>query len=453
MASRFEERPDETNLITPEVAERIVERFAEMQAERQRVEAAEKERLASMTRVQELADLLGTTSDEIETIAKEVQGSYVKKLAPTEPMSRFPVPEATSTWPIHLAYICVIGVIAVWAAAPKNPVLSYAPGGPMPYVKSPEDPMHSAVSALQFDPYLKGYTREMSPFLNMGNGVPTQVVTAPSVTSPPPGFQISVVTPLGRKTIYGSVGYPESSRSPEMLRDSVRSLAEYEESLAKVEPVFPTAGYENVPYLQEAATYQGQSRIVGWHNIEIYDGAKLYRALIPDKRYAKDLSAYNAELDRRLNHLTDTKFFPNLPPGNLRPNSIQLKPTPALPRGTSMMVWNGEKTVWAQGTALEPTELETRASVSNLVSEATKLLKPLMRSGEDHLQVELVYPGGEYYNNWPLDSAKGYPPKGILSRQMSELDDLAEAYRNSLTTKATTRTSINPPTFSTSPVR
>lgn len=441
MASRFEEKPEESNLFTPEVAERIVERFAERQAERQRIEAAERERLASMTRVQELADLLGTTPEEIQSIAQEVR-SDVRTLPPqADPTERFPA-QAKPTWPIHLAYLCTIAVVTMWALAPKDGAT--IPAGSTPTLPVSSNP-RAPVSALSFDPYLQGYTRSLNPMM----GTETQVVTAPTVIAPPPGFQVSIITPLGRKTIYGSPmgAYHDPKESAEALKKTVRSLAAYEESLAKVDPSLPVTPYLNAPWQENVASYQGEPRLVGWHNVEIYDGSRSYRALVPDKRYAKDLASYEGSMQQRLDHLTDTKFFPSLPPANLRPNSIKIEPATALPKGTSIMIWNNNKTVWAQGTGGKESIPHLRTAISSLFGRAEDILTPLMGPKEDHLQVQFMVPGGEYYNNWPLTSAEGYTPGQAMARRQGELQDLVDAYTKAIGAPVVKTTSINPPRF------
>ena len=57
-------------------------------------------------------------------------------------------------------------------------------------------------------------------------------------------------------------------------------------------------------------------------------------ALLPDKRYAKDLDLYKQQLEYRLSWLVDTKLFSELPPGLLRPSSHKLRAV--LPEGMSL---------------------------------------------------------------------------------------------------------------------
>jgi len=431
MASRFEEKPEETNLFTPEVAEKIVERFAERQAERQRVEAAERERLASMTRVQELADLLGTTTDEIESIAKEVRGPYVQKPTPVQPVSRFPVNEAKPTWPIHLAYLCAIAVIGVWAVKPATPTIN-GTVSPNQVFRLSDNPMHAPVTLLKFDPYIGGYSREMGAFMMNVGQVPTQIVKAPEVVSPPPGMQVSLVTPAGRKTTYGPMGPPMDSKAGvEKLQQTIRTLAAFEESLATVDPFLPTASNETAPWLQDHSSFQGQPKLVGWHDIELFSGGQLFHALVPDHRYAKDEALYQKTMQMRLDHITDTKFFPSQPPANLRSGAIEIHPAPALPRGTSIMIYNSQKTIWAQGMG-DAADYEV---VKGSLVEAFKLAKAKLASSmgkEDHLQVWFNYPSGEYSNNWPLDNAAGYGIGGAVQRQKEEIADMVTVFRKAV---------------------
>ncbi|GEM_PF-2817302 len=418
MSSRFEEVPDSPLLLTPELAERVVERFAERRAERERAEVAERERLANMTRVHELADLLGTTPEEIREIAQEES----KRLPPTpKPVEVRPEPPETKPrWPIHTAYLVTLALIALlWPPFAARSYLDTRP--PHKRLELPPG-FTAAVMGHRFDPYVDGTVR--STGLNAPWETNHEYLVHPSILPPPPGFALKLIYPGGDRIVTGPPGrVKDDAATVEALQKSIRSLVAYEESLATIEGDVPIVRYDRAPWMPQDASYQGRPDFVGWHDVEVSDGVHTHQGLVPDRRYAKDLAAYSKAMTQRLNDLTDTKFFPGQPPANLRPGSVRVA-MPTLPKGTSFMVWNGKRTIWAQGSATKADPTAVGEGFTSLIEEATRRLADSMGPVEDHLQITLVYPGGEYYNNWPLDGAKAYPPGGQQTRQADEIKSL-----------------------------
>ncbi len=422
----FEDAPEES-LLTPEMAEKVVERFAARQAERQRAEAAERERLASMARVQELADLLGTTPEDVMQLAKEVGETPHATRAPLPPMA-IRAPEAAPRWPLHAAYLTALAACLAWGLSRGNPARGAQAAGTRPFLFGPNSP-GPAVRGVHYDPYVKGYVRDLGATMPWNQR--QEFLTDPRFVPPPTGLMVTLVTTVGYKTIVGPPGkIQDSAAAAEALRKSIRSLIAFEESLVKVTDAnLPIAGYDTAPWTQSDASFQGQPTLVGWHVVEVATERGNYRALLPDRRYAKDPAAYEKALKQRLEVLSDAKLFPSQPPANLRLNAHKLVATPALPNGMSLMLWNERETAWAQGTGKAADPGQARKAVESAVRQSVARLAASMGSG-DHLGIMLTYPMGEYYNSYPLDAAKAYPEGGARKRQEDEIGEISALVAN-----------------------
>ncbi|RYG25750.1 hypothetical protein EON82_05935 [bacterium] len=420
MPSRFDQTPEEPVLLTPEVAERVVELYAERQAERQRAEALERERQASMTRIQELADLLGTTPDEVKALAKEAQSTVPVEAEESEYVYES-AHKAEVNWRLHGVYWVAIFLLIVWlwptGTTPAVPAPQSTPTG---YLQMPGG---SPVLAIHFDPYSRAYVRDItSPDSNRAR----LYLVDQAIKAPPAGAMVSLVTPGVKKMIVGAPGrIKDDLKTAEELRASIRSLLAFEESQEEVNASLPTTGYNDAPFLQDDSRFSGEPRLVGWHVVEVSNGRSSYRGLVPDRRYAKDLAAYEKAMKSRLEQLTDAKFFPSQPPANLRPHSIRFDAPLLLPKGTSLIVWNGSQTFWTQGTASAMPAERMRTALDRALADATQKLVPTM-NGTDALGVMLLYPGGERYEYWSLDDAKGVDSGGHKQRRESSIDAMVK---------------------------
>lgn len=404
----FDESPEEPVHLTPEIAERVVERFMERQAERERAEVAERERLAAVAKVQELAELLGTTPEDVRSLAREV------RITRTEPEHRDAMSERESrkarpTWPIHLGYIALFAAFLAWGAIRgSQPATLDVPPGRYPYIRLADSPA-APVSALRFDPYIGGYTRDLGPFFM---ATPVNLLVDPSLKPPPPGLKVTLVTPLGKQTILGAVGAtPDDAASAAQLRAAIRSLLAYEESRNQVEGVLPTVAYDKAPYDPGTMNWNGDATYVGWHQVEVTDGRRKFVGLLPDRRYAKDLPKFEEALRVRLERFVDTKFFPSRPPANLRPNTTEMRPPRPLPKGVALMVWNDNRTIWFRGAAPEAApDLKDRLQAA--VDVALRALPPTADPAAAPW-VAAVYPGGEVYDRGPFVVGEAGTAQGV----------------------------------------
>lgn len=282
MPSRFDEAPEEFELLTPEVAERVVERFAVRQAERQHAEAAERERLAAMTRVQELADLLGTTPEDVQALAQETRETPYATRSPLPPMQVRGLKESPR-WPIHAAYLVALAACFVWglrppAAIPPAAATTNASPTPAETVWKPSDAI--GVS----DP---GLFRE-SP------------VPDPSVVHPPSEMRVKILAEWpANLSVTSSPGETASpTEVPSRLQASIRSLLSWKERSSKFTRPLPRVDYASAPLdLKNGA----MPNLSGFHSVEIADrNGYTYRAYLPDARYPHDPAQYEREIRRRL---------------------------------------------------------------------------------------------------------------------------------------------------------
>ena len=412
-------RPRTTPALTPEVAERVVTRFLERQAETQRAESREKERQAEVARVQELADLLGTTPDDIVRLAREVQHDAPKGVAvPEEHAIRKPRP----TWPLHAGYLGAVALCLCWGAAlsTRRPTFWSGPGVNPPVALPngrPDD------VALRFDPYVGGYTRD--PFWAFRFGQGETIAMDPSLKSPPRGLKVSLATPLGRTVVVGSLGkIPDTLEAAEELRASIRSLVAFEESRAKVQGSLPTAGYSSAPYYEGMGNWSGQPTYLGWHQIEVTNGRRVFRGLLPDHRYAKGEVQFQRTMKLRLARFLDTKFFPSQPPANLRPGATKMTPPVPLPKGIALMVWNSQRTVWFQGKG--EAKPMTNASLAKVLDAAALNLGDTPETA-GYLQAVAIVPGGETNGYWPMPAIQDDNPAKTARERTDQTERLLDA--------------------------
>lgn len=393
-------------LLTPELAERVVERFAERQAERQRADAAERERMASLTRIQELADLLGTTPEDVRALAQEEAKHSPPIVVEREEKNFVEKPR----WPLHLAYLAALGLVLAWGLGPKPSVPTARP-----------TTSSIGVTPLLFDPYSNGYVR--NPGMPAPWSQDHELLVSPSILPPPAGLRLKLITPLGDKSVAGPPGkVADTAATFEAAKRSIRSLLSYEESLQRVEGEIPPVDYERAPSTQNDAAFQGRPTLIGWHDVEVSNGLGSYRALLPDRRYAKDLVAYEKAMNMRLKILLDAKFFPSLPPGDLRSGSIELSPSVPLPKGTAIMAWDAQQTFWARGTSDRTDAAALRAAIAGFVRESAPRL-PSSKDPSNLIFVRLVYPGGERFTNQTV---------GANSATDERLNDLVEQAERAL---------------------
>lgn len=419
MPSRFDE--EGIPALTPELAEEVVARFMERQAERQRAEAREMERQAEVARVQELADLLGTTPDDVAQLAREVRQGTKAPRAEGRRVALAPKPR----WPLHAAYLTALIACLLWGLA----CFLRSPVAGLPYSLASLTNDRASGVGLRFDPYMGGYVRDDMHWPMRFNPGETALVD-PTLKPPPPGLKVTLVTPWGRKSLTGAAGKtPDTPQAAAQLREAIRSVVEYEEAAMKVDGRIPTVDYDKAPVIVGTQNWNGKPTYVGWHQIEITDGRQTLRRLLPDRRYAKDLTRFRKAFEGRLQNLSDAKFFPSQPPANLRPGSRKLADSTALPKGVALMVWDDRRTVWLRGSGATG-RIESDA-LSALVRRASAGLIP----SQDSVQVAAVYPGGESYVWWPTDQA----PRDEVARRGEKAKELTDAISGALRSEAAVR--------------
>ncbi len=271
MPSRFEEASEETPLLTPELAEQVVERFAERRAERERAEAAERERLASMTRIHELADLLGTTPEEIQEIAQ----AEAKRLPNSpKPVEAVPVvsQDPPTLWMVHAAYLTALAVVAAWGAAQRSSFR--VPTPPKPIVVRDHQP------------------RE-------------RILMDPSLATPPQGVKLTLIGDASRHTVVGLQGpVTRSKATADALKKAILALVRHEEANFGTIRNWKQASFDSP--VRGSVPYPAPG---GWHLIEVTIGAEIERLRIPDGRFAERFGAFAKERNAALSDFIAHRFL------------------------------------------------------------------------------------------------------------------------------------------------
>lgn len=279
MPSRFEDDP---TLLSSEAAERVVERFAERQAARQREEAAELERVASMTDVHELADLLGTTPEDVLKLAAEGREASSTRKQP--PILQFRLIAAAFTF-----YLFTVFLLVGWGLT-KTPTLVTPPlklvAQPAP-AQLPVPPAARPVEAFWGNNWQE---REIP-------------ISGDQISLPPAGLKVRLATPWGKPVLQGPNGRaPAGKLGKEPLRASIRSLIDYVEHNEKSKFTGTKIDFDQVPTELLNAELP---LTVGWHRVEISDQSHVFTALLPDRRFAKNSSVAESVLAREIDRLVN----------------------------------------------------------------------------------------------------------------------------------------------------
>ncbi|RYG25749.1 hypothetical protein EON82_05930 [bacterium] len=273
MPSRFEEDP---TLLTPEVAVRVVERFAA----RQREQDADATQSAGMTHAQELADLLGTTPEDVLRLAEESRPVAQPKVEPVVA----PRPQ----WPFHIAYLSAIGLALLVA---MNQVAGTTPSTQAQVVTAPPAPVVTEPSPPVVAPLFEGTNWQEREIPILGNGV----------ILPPAGVKVRLAEQWGKPTMMGPPGTRvDDEMSRATLRTAIQSLLKHTEKSEVSKFADKKIDFREVP---KDLLNAELPLIVGWHRIEAFSGGHFFSALVPDMRFAKDARAAQRLLDREVERL------------------------------------------------------------------------------------------------------------------------------------------------------
>lgn len=441
MEQRFRnEEPSDTRLSPNEVDE-VTRLYFQREEQRQR----ERERLASMVSPEEVALALGTTPEEVANLAEEVRTKPRQAEPPVERL----VPKPPDVTGLHAAYLSaiagllIVGGIAFSKAGTKQPAV-FAPTSPGMTSKTLPASRGGAFGAnytVTEDPYLNGPVRDLG-WLSM-HQPPEELLVDPTVSAPPQGLKVSLVTPLAKKTILGPTGSLKAgAKSGEELRAAIRSLLKYEESLATVTGHIPVVDPEKVPTMPGRADFQGQPVYLGWHVVEISDGRGSFRAVLPDARYFADRpEVYRKTMEQRLRWLSDGKFVPGEGTARLEGQVKHVRLTTPLPKGVTLSMSHAGQTVVAEGTADPSSAVELLPSAIRdfvvMVSRDGLIPMDVPQGGDGKLpavSVIATYPGGEEeIPNFAIDYDPDYrSPDEFRGTQDNQLKDLVEHIRGSI---------------------
>lgn len=341
LRQQLENQPPEDRL-TQEEAEAV----ANLYAERERQRTLEAERIAQMPKVDDVADILGTSPDDVEALLETVRTKGYTKPKPKEAEveeSRFPKKEIN--WSLHTIYaiLILVAIAITWANVPRfnQPAAQNQPiSGSMGHM-------------LRYDPLAGGYMREPT----FGRPFKDTYVVDRSVQAPPPGIKVSSLGSLGMMIITGPPGEMKAGpTSVAELKKSIQSLLKYEEGLMKVEIQVPIASYSKVPMYESNYSPNGimQPRFLGWHLVNISNGVTSTDVYLPDARFATSKAEYDAEMQKRLEWAVDKKFVPGVAPGLLKPHSQKINLKTQLPKGLSVMIYDEKDTIWADTGDFQP---------------------------------------------------------------------------------------------------
>jgi hypothetical protein len=365
--------------ITPEEVSEVTRAFAERIQGNQRGPTPNASPTASS-----LAQVLGTTPDDIRAVLSEVRTRLAS--TPTASLKRR---LQIGNLNLFLGIGAILLFTMNFVSVSRSTVSKFKPTPPS---------LIGGAAVLQYDPYAKGYTRELGPMREMFNK--TTLVVDKTVVSPPQGVRVTLITPSENEIIAGAPGpIVDKRENIQRLRDSIRSLLAFEESKATVNNDIPIMPYEVAPF----AGYLGSDpTVLGWHDVEISDGRNSFRALLPDGRYAKDLSAFESALSERLEWITDKKLFPSQHLYKLRPQAVKVSLRNDLPFGVELALYDNKNTVYAAGVRkglsvpkdIQSLERQVKASFDELVERAANL--DVFSGSKTNLSVLAVYPGGEH---------------------------------------------------------
>jgi hypothetical protein len=163
--------------------------------------------------------------------------------------------------------------------------------------------------------------------------------------------------------------------SKQQLKDAVRSIVKFEENSAVIETKLKAADYEKVPVeFEPRGSNADISPYLGWHKVTLDNNRNSTSVFLPDRRFATDPNAYEKEMERRLDWLCDKKFVARTPPGLLIKNSHMLQLKSKVPSGTSILVYDGKVTYWADGGDFAPDPKMDAARAETSVEKATREL-------------------------------------------------------------------------------
>lgn len=388
-------------LITPEEVDAVTRAFG------QRLQSGQSEPEGLLSTPSAVATKLGTTQEEVLAILADVRHRSGRDQKP-----RFSQRNLNAFLGVGAILLFAINLISVSRSAALK-------------ANQPPAPIIAGDAVLQYDPYIKGYRRELSPMVDLTTQ--TTPVVDKTVIAPPQGVRVTLITPGEHQVIAGPPGtLPDRIASAARLRDSIRTLLAYEESKANVDNNVAVMPYELAPFDPGDSRFGADASVLGWHDVEVSDGRNSFRALFPDKRYAKDAAAYDQALKERLDWITDKKFFPSQHLYKLKSGALKISLHNPLPPGVELAVFDSEQTMYASAQSLASAKsydvkvlkAQAMAALNELMAETVSL--DFFQNRTLPRYILAVYPGGERRIGIPIN-------RGV-SQAATRLDDYARNY-------------------------